>query len=127
MRAWFCYAILLLAAVGCSPAPVVKPPPPPVAPASPELAALTIHVQQLVSPPETPDDEYDYKHMSGFTTDLRTAFQVALVRAGYTVVVDRRGTRDLVAKIQATWPYDSAGVATLTLEADGKVIDQLSA
>ena len=32
-----------------------------------------------------------------------------------------------MAKIQATWPYDGAGVATLTLEADGKVIDQLSA
>ena len=44
------------------------------------------------SPPETPDDEYDYRHMSGHTTDLRSAFQVALVRAGYTVVVDRRGS-----------------------------------
>lgn len=127
MRAWFLRATLLLAAVGCSPPPPVKPPPPPVSQAPRELAALAIHVHQLRSPPESAYDEYDYKHMSGLTNGLRDAFQVALVRAGYTVIVDRRGERDVEAKIQATWPNDAPGVATLTLEADGKVIEQVSA
>jgi hypothetical protein len=92
-----------------------------------ELAALAIHVHQYMSPPESEYDKYDYNHMSGLTNGLRDAFQVALVRAGYTVIVDRRGERDVEAKIQATWPSDAPGVATLTLEADGKVIDQVSA
>lgn len=127
MRAWFLRATLVLATVGCSPAPVVKPPPPPVSQAPRELAALAIHVHQLASPPESAYDEFDYKHMSGLTGGLREAFQVALVRAGYTVIVDRRGERDVEAKIQATWPNDAPGVATLTLEADGKVIEQVSA
>jgi hypothetical protein len=60
------------------------------------------------------------------TRDLRDAFQAALVRAGYVVVINRRDPRDLVAKIQADWPMKRPGVATMTLTADGQVIDQVA-
>jgi hypothetical protein len=128
MRRAFLRLALALLALGCAAPTPVKPPPPPIAPAPQELASLRIHVHQLVTPPETPEDEYDYKHMPGLTRDLRDAFQVALVGAGYVVVVSRRDPRDLVARIQADWPLDGPGVASLTLlDAQGQVIDQLSA
>lgn len=103
-----------------------KPPPPTVERAPAELAALAIHVHRLVSPPETPEDEWDYQHMSGLTRGLRQAFQLALTRAGYRVVVDRRDPRDLVATLHADWPHDRPGVATLKISARGQVVEQLS-
>jgi hypothetical protein len=92
-----------------------------------QLATLSIHVHRLITPPQTPEDHWDYEHMSGLTRGLREAFQVALIHAGYRLVVGRREPRDLVATVQADWPHERAGVASLTLTAQGKVVDQLSA
>ncbi|MBW2524343.1 MAG: hypothetical protein JRI23_09220 [Deltaproteobacteria bacterium] len=118
----------IIAAIGCSSSSrPVKPPPPQVGRAPAELAQLSIHVHRLVSPPETPADHWDYQHMSGLTRGLRESFQVALTRAGYRVVVGRREPRDMVATIQADWPHDRPGVASLTVSSSGRVIDQLSA
>lgn len=103
-----------------------KPPPPPVEPAPAEVAALAIHVHRLVTPPETEADRWDYEHMSGLTRGLREAFQLALTRAGYRVVIGRHDPRDLVATIRADFPRDRPGVATLSLAADGRVVEQLS-
>jgi hypothetical protein len=127
MRRAFFALLLGLSAIGCSSPTPVKPPAPPITRAPLELSSLRIHVHQLATPPETPEDEYDYKHMPGLTRELRDAFQAALVRAGYVVVVSRRDPRDLVATIQADWPLNGPGVASLTLAADGQVLDQLSA
>lgn len=112
---------------GCSSGgPPPQPPPPPVQQAPAELSKLLVHVHRLVTPPKTPEDEWDYHHMPGYTKGLRAAFQVQLTRAGYTVVLDRRAPRDIVATVQADWPYDHAGVATLKVTAGGRVIDQMS-
>lgn len=120
---------LALPLAGCSTSPPPKPPPPPIQPAPPEQSWLAVHVHQLVSPPETPEDQDEYKNMSGYTSILRTAFSGALQKAGYTVVVGRKNPRDLVAKIQATWPLDTHGVATLLLldGSSGRPVQQLSA
>ena len=117
-----------VAMIGCgSASKPAKPPAPQVQRASPQLVALSIHVHRLITPPQTPEDHWDYKHMSGLTRGLREAFQVALIHAGYRVVVGRRDPRDLVATVQADWPHERAGVASLTITAKGKVVDQLSA
>lgn len=120
---------LTLPLAGCSTSPPPKPPPPPVQPAPPEQRWLAIHVHQLVTPPETPDDQDEYHHMPGYTAMLRDAFSAMLQKAGYTVIVGRKSPRDLVAKVQATWPSNTPGVATLLLldGSSGRTVQQLSA
>lgn len=118
----------LIVMSGCSSGKArAKPPLPQIMRAPAEAATLSVYVHRLVTPPATPEDHWDYKHMPGLTRGLRQAFQVALTRAGYRVVVGRREPRDLVAMVQADWPKDRAGVASVTISAGARVIDQLSA
>lgn len=117
--------VLLLLAAACSTPPPPRPPPA-VTHVAPELGALRVHVHRLVTPAETPQDEDEYHHMSGLTRQLRSAFEVVLARAGYTVVLRRHDPRDLVAQIVANWDNERSGVATLTLESGGRVIAQIS-
>jgi hypothetical protein len=116
---------LVLLAVACSPPPPPRPPPA-VTHVAPELGALRVHVHRLVTPAETPQDDDEYHHMSGLTHTLRSAFEVVLARAGYTVVLGRHDPRDVEAQIVASWDNERSGVATLTLEAGGRVIAQIS-
>ena len=104
-----------LVATGCSPPWPVDRPPPPVAAAPRELRSIAIHVHELASPPKSAQDEWDYHNMPGYTAELRRALVAQLQRAGYTVVVDRRQPHDAVAVVQATWPDDGAGTATLVI------------
>src|SRR5262249_36636212 len=84
-------------------------------------------VYEHVHPPETPEDDYESHHTSGYTEILRSAFQVALARAGYVVVLGRHEECDLVARISGTWvELHAAAVATLKLSAGERVVEQLS-
>jgi hypothetical protein len=87
---------------------------------------LRVHVYEHVHPPETPEDDYENHHTPGHTENLRHAFQVALVRAGYSVVLRRHEPCDLVAHIAAVWEDRTGAAATLKLTADDKVIEQFS-
>lgn len=119
-------AALVLA--GCQTPWPVETPPPPVQPAPPALQGIAIHVHQHVTPPETEQDRWDYHNMPGLTGGLRQAVVTQLQRAGYTVVVDRHQPHDAVALIQADWPYDRDGTATLVLsDGDGERIATFSA
>jgi hypothetical protein len=104
----------------------VDTPPPPVQPAPQELASVAIHVHQLVSPPTSEQDRWDYHHMPGLTGELRSAFTQQLEQAGYTVVVDRRIPHDVLALIQAEWPVERPGTASLVLTARGETIARFS-
>lgn len=119
-------ALLTLVATACSNLPAEEPPPPIVTPAPAELAGLVVHVFQLVTPAVTPEDDWDYHHMPGYTGELRRLFQLELVRAGFTVTVDRADPADLVAVIQSEMPPGQSGVATLALSSGGAVIDHIS-
>jgi hypothetical protein len=113
--------------LGCSSSHYpAKPPAPSVEPAPTTLRVLRIYVHQMATPAENAQDEWDYHHTPGYTTDLRDAFRLALTRAGYTTVVSRHAPSDLTALVEATWPSDRAGVATLTLTSGPEVVDQLS-
>jgi hypothetical protein len=122
-------ALLSLVCLGtsaCGSSYPVEPPLPPIEPAPRDVAKLTVHVHALVAPPETPQDEWEYHHMSGLTGQLRSAFQSELQAAGYTVIVDRHREADLVATIDADWPVEQPGVATLTLTDGGRTVERLS-
>lgn len=116
-----------LLSTGCSQPWPVDSPPPPVVAAPSALRSIAIHVHQLASPPESAQDEWDYHHMPGYTGELRRALVEQLQRAGYTVVVDRRQPHDAVAVVQATWPNDRAGTATLVISAREETVAILSA
>jgi hypothetical protein len=120
-------AALSMAALLCCCSSYPTPPPAtPVQAASPEMRLLRVHVYQGARPPETPEDERDYKTTPGYTHGLRRSFLGALQQAGYTVVLERTAPRDLVAVIHAEWLYDHPGVASLTLRRGDEVVDQLS-
>jgi hypothetical protein len=124
-------SVIGLAALAMCSACGARPPLPPtplLEPIPQELRPLAIHVHVLATPAETPDDDWDYHHMPGYTAGLRQAVQLQLTRAGYVVVVDRRSPRDLVALVHASWPTDRPGVASLSLtSSDGTLVDQCSA
>jgi hypothetical protein len=120
-------AIVLALSASCSVPPAPPRPVPQVLAAGPELRLLRVHVYQQIHPPETPEDDYEYHHTPGHTDHLRNAFQVALARAGYTVVLRRHEACDLVARIAAVWEDRTGAVATLKLTADDRVIEQFSA
>lgn len=122
-------ALLALAGpTGCAKPWPVDTPPPAVQPAPQGLKRVRVYVHQLQGAPQNAQDRWDYYNMPGFTAGLRQAFMSQLQLAGYTVVVDRNMPRDLTAVIQAVWPNDRPGVATMVLTAnDGVVVDQLSA
>ncbi len=59
---------------------------------------------------------------------LCAAFQRALVRAGYRVIVDVEAPTDLVARLDADWQMAGLSVASLTLSTgQGVVVEQLGA
>ena len=119
--------LALLLIVGCSKPWPVDTPPPPVQPAPDGLKVMAIHVHQHKTPAETAQDEWDYHNMPGLTAELRRAVIMQLQRAGYTVVVDRMQPHDVVAVVQADWPNDHDGTATLVLENAGQPIATFSA
>ncbi|MFO0555983.1 MAG: hypothetical protein U0271_46830 [Polyangiaceae bacterium] len=125
------FAVFLL--LGASQTACAKPwpvdtPPPAVEPAPARLKRVRVYVHQLLGTPQNAQDRWDYYNMSGLTSELRKAFMSQLQLAGYTVIVDRNMPHDLTAVIQAVWPNDRPGVATMILTAaDGAVIEQLSA
>lgn len=128
MRVLLALLVALSLSAGCSSSPAPRPSAP-VLPAPAHARGLTVHVHRLVEPPQTAEDEREYRTMPGLTTMLRHELQHALVRAGYTVIVDRAGRYDVVAKVTADWPLERKNaVATLVLlEAEGgNVIDQAS-
>jgi len=115
-----------LTSTACSNLPEEEPPPPVVTPAPPEVAGLVVHVFRLVTPAVTPEDERDYHQMPGYTGELRRLFQLELVRAGFTVTLDRAAPADLVAVVQSEMPRGQPGVATLALSSGGLIVDRIS-
>jgi hypothetical protein len=112
-------ALLLVATTACAPRPPI-----PVARAPVELSALTIHVLHA----SHGASQAAHENVNGYSVELRAAVQQALIRAGYTVVVDRSMPHDTEALII----FDggglrSAGAATLTLTSDGRLVAQVSA
>jgi hypothetical protein len=114
--------VFSLLAVACNSR---KPKPPPkVEPAPLALATLKFHVYNATNEAARRAEEDD---VAGYTIHLRGAFQRALVRAGYTVVIKPGDPHDLVARIHAEWPWQKPGTATLVLEAPEGVVTQFSA
>jgi hypothetical protein len=116
----------MLSGTSCSSAPVKEPPPPRVQRAPATITTLAIHVFQNITPPQTPDDEWDYRHMPGYTASLRQEVQAQLQHAGFTVIVDRKTPADIVATIQSDMPHERTGVATMVLYRRGQMIDRIS-
>lgn len=126
-RGFFCALGVTAVLAACHTPWPVDTPPPPVQPAPPLLHGIAIHVHQHVTPPQTEQDRWDYHNMPGLTGELRRAVVIQLQRAGYTVVVDRHQPHDAVALIQADWPYEREGTATLVLNRGDERIATFSA
>ena len=112
--------------LACSNLPAVEPPAPVVARAPDAVAGLAVYVFQMAQPATSPQDDWDYHHMPGYTGELRRLFQTQLQQAGFTVLLDRTTEADLVATVQSDMPYEQAGVATLVLSRRGEIVDRIS-
>ena len=112
---------LALSILGCSNLPPDRPPPP-VRPAPAELSELRIHVVNASSARARAAREDD---VTGFTLEVRGAFQSALARAGYVVIVEPTEHHDLDAQIDTDYQSDAL-VTSLALRAPGGTVDQLS-
>lgn len=105
----------------CSQSP--PPPPPPIKQAPGHLAALRIHVQNATQHAASEAKE----DFCANTIYLRGAVQRSLVRAGYRVVVSADEPNDLTARVNADWPWDKPGTATLSfVDTGGTTVDQIS-
>src|SRR5262249_51086591 len=86
--------------------------------------ALTIHVVNVSHQASQAAKE----NVNGYSVELRAVVQQALIRAGYTVVVDRTMPHDAEALVVFVGEgLSSPGAATLTLTSDGRLVGQVSA
>jgi hypothetical protein len=123
-------AALLILAVGlgaCSNLPPERPPVP-VSAVPSELGRLRIHVENANDLRAREAGESD---ATGYTLRVRGAFQSALERAGWVVVVSPGAPRDVGAWLHTDYQAGRSGVGgalvtSLTLTAPGGVVEQLS-
>jgi hypothetical protein len=119
--ALLCALLLLAGAPGCGPE---RRPPLPVARAPGEVATLTIHVLNA----SHSASQAAHENVNGYSIELRALIQQVLIRAGYTVIVDRSMPHDAEALVV----FDGGGLgrpgaATLTLTSEGRLVAQVSA
>lgn len=96
---------------------------PPITTAPTDLAGLRIHVHNATMRATEVAQETE---VCWYDIYSRSQLQRALVRAGYTVVVNAEDPFDLRARLDVDWQRSDPSVATLTLEGPNGVIDQLS-